>query len=96
MANNFKTCEALLKKIKRKLVDQNVFKKYNEIFKDYESKKVIERLPKNEICKTLGEVHYLPHRLEYLKKEIQQKLELCLTIPVLRMDFPSMNVYIPV
>ena len=48
--------------LKRKLVDQNYLKEYNKIFKDYESKKVLERVLKNEICKAPGEVNYLTQR----------------------------------
>ena len=52
-----------IKSLKRKLVDQNVLKEYNEIFKDYESKKTVERrVLKNKTCKTQVEVHYLQHR----------------------------------
>ena len=39
MADNFKTCEARLRILKRKLDDRNILKEYNEIFKDYKSKK---------------------------------------------------------
>ena len=42
------------------MVDQSILKEYNEIFKDYESKKNIETVPRSEIHKTTGEVHYLP------------------------------------
>ena len=60
LADNFKTWEARLRHLKRKLVDQSILKEYNEIFKDYESKKNIETVPRSEIYKTTGEVHYLP------------------------------------
>ena len=59
LPNNFETCEALSINLKRKLVDQNYLKEYNKIFKDYESKKVLERVLKNEICKAPSEVNYL-------------------------------------
>ena len=60
--DNFKICEAGLINLKRKLADHNFLKEYNEIIKDYESKKIIERVPKNEIYKKPGEIHYLPIR----------------------------------
>ena len=63
MADNFKTCEARLRILKRKLDDRNILKEYNEIFKDYKSKKKLlkEYQKKKEIFKTPGAVHYLPH-----------------------------------
>ena len=62
LPDNFETCEAVSINLKRKLVDQNYLKEYNKIFKDYESKKVLERVLKNEICKAPGEVNYLTQR----------------------------------
>ena len=57
LADNFKTCEAWFKKLKVILIVQNILKECNKIFKDYKSKKIIERVPKNEICKTPGEIY---------------------------------------
>ena len=62
LLDNFKICEAGLINLKRKLAYHNYLKEYNEIIKDYESKKIIERVPKNEIYKKPGEIHYLPIR----------------------------------
>ena len=75
LADNFKTSEVRLKNFKkRKLVDQNILKEYNKIFKDYESKKLIERVPTNKICKTPSEIHYLPHRLVIREERDTRKI----------------------
>ena len=36
--------------------------KYNNVFKDYLENGIIEEVPKEEIVKDTGSVHYLPHR----------------------------------
>ena len=51
LPDNFETCEALSINLKRKLVDQNYLKECNKIFKDYESKKVLERVLKMKFVK---------------------------------------------
>ena len=59
LPDNF--CEQRLKKLKNRLTSENVVEKYDEIFKEYEQNKVIEKVPFNEVPKKTGQVHYLPH-----------------------------------
>ena len=54
-------CEQRLKKLKNRLTSENVVEKYDEIFKEYEQNKIIEKVPFNEVPKKTGQVHYLPH-----------------------------------
>ena len=53
-------CEQRLKKLKNRLTS-NLVEKYDEIFKEYEQNKIIEKVPFNEVSKKTGPVHYLPH-----------------------------------
>ena len=61
LPNNFSVCEQRLKKLKNRLTSENVVEKYDEIFKEYEQNKIIEKVPFNEVPKKTGQVHYLPH-----------------------------------
>ena len=62
MPDNFKNCEIRLKNLKGRLLKQNSFNDYNNIFKDYRENKIIEKVPEDEIAKESGSVRYLPHR----------------------------------
>ena len=54
LLDNFKICEAGLINLKRKLADHNILKEYNEIFKDYESKKkILKEYQKMKFVKNL-------------------------------------------
>ena len=61
LSDNFSVCEQRLKKLKNRLTSENVVEKYDEIFKEYEQNKIIEKVPFNEVPKKTGQVHYLPH-----------------------------------
>ena len=63
MPDNFKNCKIRLKDLKGRLLKENLFDDYNNIFKDYLENKIIEKVPEDEIAKETGSVHYLPHRL---------------------------------
>ena len=62
MPDNFKNCEIRLKNLKGRLLKQNSFNDYNNIFKDYRENKIIEKVPEDEIAKESGSVRYLPDR----------------------------------
>ena len=53
-------CEQSLKNQKNLLTSENLVEKYDEIFKEYEQNKIIEKVPFNEVLKKTGQVHYLP------------------------------------
>ena len=55
-------CEQRLTKLKNRLTSENLIEKYDEIFKEYEQNKIIEKVPFDEVPKKPGQVHYLPHR----------------------------------
>ena len=61
LSDNFSVCEQSLKKLKNRLTSENLFEKYDEIFKEYEQDKIIEKVPFNKVSKKTGHVHYLPH-----------------------------------
>ena len=62
LPDNFSVCEQRLKKLKNRLTSENVVEKYDEIFKEHEQNKIIEKVPFDEIPKKPGEVYCLPHR----------------------------------
>ena len=45
LPDNFSACEQRLKKLKNRLTSENVVEKYDEIFKEYEQNKIIEKVP---------------------------------------------------
>ena len=53
-------CEQSLKNQKNLLTSEHLVEKYDEIFKEYERNKIIEKVPFNEVLKKTGQVHYLP------------------------------------
>ena len=61
LPDNFPVCEQSLKNQKNLLTSENLVEKYDEIFKEYEQNKIIEKVPFNEVPKKTGQVHYLPH-----------------------------------
>ena len=62
LPDNFNVCEKRLKRLKNKLISENLVKRYDKIFKEYEENKIIEKVSNDEIAKEPGLVHYLPHR----------------------------------
>ena len=48
--------------MKGRLLKENLFDDYNNIFKDYLESKIIEKVLEVEIAKESGSVHYLPNR----------------------------------
>ena len=62
LTGNFKNCEIRLKNLKARLLKENLFDDYKNIFKDYVENKIIEEVPDDEIAKESGSVHYLSHR----------------------------------
>ena len=63
LLDNFKNYKIRLKDLKGRLLKENLFDDYNNIFKDYLENKIIEKVPEDEIAKEPVSVHYLPHRL---------------------------------
>ena len=61
LPDNFSVCEQRLKKLKNRLTSENVVEKYDQIFKEHEQNKIIEKVPFNKVPKRTGQVHYLPH-----------------------------------
>ena len=59
LLDNFSVGEQRLKKLKNRW---NLVEKYDQIFKEYEQNKIIEKVPFDEVPKKLGQVHYLWHQ----------------------------------
>ena len=49
--------------------------KYDEIYEEYEQNKIFEKLPFDEVPKTLGQVNYLPHRPVLRKDKETTKIQ---------------------
>ena len=65
------------------------------MFKYYESKKkILIKYQKIKFVKYQVKFIICHTDMYYMKREIQRKLELYLTLPVLRMDLPSVNINI--
>ena len=62
LPDNYNVCERRLRSVKERLVKLDILKDYDQVFKQYEENKIIERVPKEQLGKELGQVHYLPHR----------------------------------
>ena len=62
LPDNYEICEARLNNLKCRLEKGGLLKDYDDIFKDYEKEKNIEKVPMEEIHVDAGSVHYLPHR----------------------------------
>ena len=62
LPDNFNVCEKRLKRLKKKLISENLVERYDKIFKEYEENKIIEKVSDDKIAKEPGLVHYLPHR----------------------------------
>ena len=54
LPNNFSVCEQRLKKLKNRLTSENLVERYDEIFKEYEQNKIIEKVPFDEVSKKPG------------------------------------------
>ena len=44
------------------MTSENLIEKYDEIFKEYEQNKIIEKVPFDEVPKKPGQVYFLPHQ----------------------------------
>ena len=75
LRDNFSVCEQLKLKLKKlkinlklkvklknRLTSEILVEKYDEIFKEYEQNKIIEKVPFDEVPKKHGQVYYLLHR----------------------------------
>ena len=62
LTDNFEAAKIRLQNSKRRLLKENIFEKYDKIFKDYEECGIAKRVPSDEILRNPGKVHYLPHR----------------------------------
>ena len=62
LPDNFVTSNKRLVSLVKRLENSEVLPRYNEVFKEYEKEKIIERVPEDEIPAEIGKVHYLPHR----------------------------------
>ena len=61
LPDNFSVCEQRLKRLRNRLTSENLVEKYDEILKEYEQNKIIEKIPCDEVPEKPGQVHYLPH-----------------------------------
>ena len=62
LPDNFSVCEQRLKKLKNLLTSENVVEKYDEIFKEYEQNKIIEKVPLMKFQKNL--VKFIVFRID--------------------------------
>ena len=61
LLDNFNVCKQRVKSLRNKLEkNRSLFEDYAQVFKDYESDKIIEKVPDEEILSE--STHYLPHR----------------------------------
>ena len=54
-------CEQRLKKLKNRLSSEKLVEKYDEIFREYEQNKIIEKVLFDEVPENPGPIHYLQH-----------------------------------
>ena len=54
LPNNFSVCEQRLKKLRNRLKSENLVERYDEMFKEYEQNKIIEKVPFDEVSKKPG------------------------------------------
>ena len=70
LPDNFEVSKNQLQNLKRRLLKENIFEKYDKVFKSYEECGIIKRVPSDEIPQDPDQVHYLSHRpLLYKNKE---------------------------
>ena len=55
-------CEQRLKKLKNRLSSEKLVEKYDEIFREYEQNKIIEKVLFDEVPENPSPIHYLQHR----------------------------------
>ena len=63
LPDNFSVFEQRLKELKYRLTSDNLVEIYDDIFKEVEQNKIIEKVHFDEVSKKPGQVHYLPHPL---------------------------------
>jgi len=74
LSDNFNVSQRRLKSNVRKLKSSGIYDDYHEVLKEYESEKIIERVPPDEVYKESGTVHYLPHRAVVKEDRITTKI----------------------
>ncbi|GBO29446.1 hypothetical protein AVEN_70876-1, partial [Araneus ventricosus] len=57
--DKYDAAESRLRTATKRLINENYFEAYNNVFKQWEAEGIIEAVPINQLAK---EVHYLPHR----------------------------------
>ena len=62
LPDNFEVAKIRLQNLKRRLLNENIFEKYDKIFKDCEEFDIIKRVLSDEIPQDPGKVHYLSCR----------------------------------
>ena len=62
LPDNFDVAKQRLSSLKTRLVKQDILKEYDTILKEYEEAGIIARVPLEQLCKEIGQVHYIPHR----------------------------------
>ena len=61
LPDNFEVAKIRSQNLKRRLLKENIFEKYDKIFKDYEECGIIKRVSSDEISHDPGKVHCLSH-----------------------------------
>ncbi|XP_077280520.1 uncharacterized protein LOC143907553 [Temnothorax americanus] len=87
VASNYDTARLRLKKRIERLTTQRLLKAYDEVFKQWLSEGIIERVPDKEV-NDLG--HYLPHR-PVVKTHGTTKIRPVLDASVCNKGYPSLN-----
>ena len=90
LLDNFSVREQRLIKLKNRLTSEHLIEKYDEIFKEYEQNKIIEKVPFDEVPKKPGQVHYLPHRPVIREDKETTKIRAVFDAPC-ALDGPSLN-----
>lgn len=62
LPDNFEVCKGRLKGLKKRLMREGISQEYGKIIEDYEKAGIIKKVPHDQVSKSAGDVHYLPHR----------------------------------
>ena len=90
LPDNFQVAKQRLTSQKNQLTRKRILKDYDDILQDYESNGIIERVPKNKICKETGQFHYLPHRAVVREDRETTKIRPCFDASY-KVNGPSLN-----
>ena len=89
LSDNLEICKSRLRNLKSRLERDSMTEKYDAIFKDYETDKIIEKVPDHEVEKDL--IHYLPHCGVVREDKETTKLRVVFDASCSNRSSPSLN-----